>query len=151
MEALRRWILLLCSGCILYGLLENLLPRRGVWPVIKAVAVLYILLVALSPVQSLALPENGWPPLEEASSALPTDPAVQEAFWRQTGEELQKTLSQALEEAGVDARLLEAKLSGENASVQLRLWVRDEAAQAAARQLCDSLFETAAEYEWEYG
>lgn len=148
METLRHWALLLCSGCILYGLLENLLPRRGVYPVIKTVAVLYILLILLSPARSvdalLGQEVAPAPPVEVSDASM-------DGFWQKTAQDLQQRLQQALTAAGLDAQLLNVRLQTDGGSLQqVQLYLRRGTAEdQAVRQLCDSLLGFAAAYEWE--
>lgn len=148
MQALRQWVLLFCSGCILYGLLENLLPRRGVYPVIKTVAVLYILLVLLSPAGSLG------------AAALPQVPAAPSAaesaaddsgFWELTAKTLRQDLAGQLAARGWQSEVLAARLQARGAQLAVTLWLRlaeGEDAEALCR-LCDSLLGVPAAYRWE--
>ncbi len=152
MEAVRHWLLQGCSGCILYGLLENLLPRRGVYPVIKAVVTLYILLVLLSPVHSIGDLEVQLPQLPEESAAAALPGQTQQQFWDTAAGVLQAQLTEALASAGCRARLLAVvpQTDGDTLlSVELRLSAQDSADKAAAQALCDSLLELPAAYIWE--
>ncbi len=153
MEALLHGILLLCCGCILYGLLENLLPQRGLYPVIKAVVTLYILLILLSPVQSIGTPLRV---REEAPLTPPTveTQGAQQGFLRQMSAALQKTLSDALLAAGEDVRLLRVEVQGTGTrieAVRLFLQAGENGDVASAERLCDSLLGMEAAYEWENG
>ncbi len=149
MNTLCRWVLLFCSGCILYGLLENLLPRRGVYPVIKTVVTLYILLVVLSPVGSLG--GGQLPPLPPAAENWQPG-ADSDLFWQKTAQALQTQLSQALADAGWQSRLLAVEVQTREdqvTGVALRLWLAPGEQAGAVQQLCDSLLDVPAAYSWD--
>ncbi len=152
MEGLRYWVLRLCCGAVLYGVLENLLPRQGVFPVIKTVVVLYIVLLLLSPVQ-----EQLWeqPLLQPAQQVLlPAEETGKESIRQKTADVLQQRLEQALAAQGGGAQLLSVQLRGEGdciESVGLRLRADDQVDKAAVQKLCDSLLGVEGAYEWEDG
>ncbi len=152
METFQRWILLLCCGAVLYGVVENLLPRQGVFPVIKAVLTLYIILILLSPGKTLQEPV-----LAEVSFPIMTQEVSlteQSAVLDKTAALLRGKLSNALQEQDVDVQITEVSLQRhgqEIRSVILRLRSGKETDCAAVEQLCDSLLGVKGTYEWENG
>ncbi len=151
MEGLRYWVLRLCCGAVLYGVLENLLPRQGVFPVIKMVTVLYIILLLLSPVQG-QLWQHPLLPQPAQQVALPAEETVKETVRQKTADVLQQRLEQALAAQGKGARLASVQLCGEGdciGSVRLRLRADGTVDKAAVEKLCDSLLGVEGAYEWE--
>lgn len=54
MEFIKQWAMLLCVMCVLYSVLEGILPQKEPYPVIKLAGTLYILIVLLSPARQQA-------------------------------------------------------------------------------------------------
>lgn len=152
METFQRWILLLCCGAVLYGVVENLLPRQGVFPVIKAVLTLYIILILLSP--GKMMPE---PVLAEITvPAVTTEPSVDEqsSVLEKTAVLLRMKLTDALREQGVNVQIAEVSLQQRGQEIQtvaLRLRAGEETDCAAVERLCDGLLGVKGTYEWEAG
>ncbi len=153
MEKLRHWVMLLCCGCILYGLLENLLPRRDTFPVIKAVAVLYIVSILLSPAQSLVALGTGWE--RQAPETVATAPVLrQDAFLQRTEQLLYASLAEALQTQAPEAELLFLRLEGDEAQiteVHLKLRVPETVDREEIRRSCNDLLGMEGNYEWETG
>lgn len=150
MAVLRQWVLVFCCGCILYGTMENLLPRRGVYPVIKMVFTLYIVLILLSPAgAAAALRTTGASQTPASSVTVPQADVLAGA-----AKTLQETLQDALRQAGLTVQLRRVQLEGSAETVTgVRLLFSDATPQErqAAQILCDSLLEMEAAYEWENG
>lgn len=152
MDGLRRWMLLFCCGCILYGLLENLLPRRGTFPVIKAAVILYIILILLSPVHGIRMP---LPEIREYSfSAVQEAPLPQDAVLQSAAAVLRQKLEKALAACGQEAVLTGLWLDGSAAEltgVRLRLQAGAQTDKAKVQRLCDGLLGMEGAYEWQDG
>ncbi len=152
MENFRHWVLLGCGGCVLYGLLENLLPKRGVYPVIKAVIVLYILLLLLSPAGSVGAWETDRSPAQmPADSSLPQE-ELQNVFWQRTALEVNQTLTAALAKNHLPVQVLEVMPLCENNALKelhITLFAVQPVDAQTVQAVCDSLLEVPAAYIWE--
>ena len=148
METLQRWVLLFCCGAVLYGVVENLLPRQGVFPVIKAVAVLYIVLILLSPIKNV---EQTVPKLLEMPQSVSPQPEdAQRAVLERAAVLVKERLASALRAAGADVRIGEVVLSQTNGSVYV-LFCGGAEARAEVERLCDEQLGVKGVYEWKEG
>ncbi len=55
MSAINQWVLLICTLCVLYSILESILPEKQPFNVIKFVCVIYIIISIISPSQTISL------------------------------------------------------------------------------------------------
>lgn len=155
MSGVRQWVLLLCCGCILYGIIENLLPRKGVYPVIKAVFTLYILLILLSPVKTVFgssgyLAQNNF----SAAESVTASEVSTENFLNKTEAILQTKLENGLESSGLDVQLETLEVSGNQENIDrifVRLRLGENTTQSQAEQLCNDLLGVKGVYEFENG
>lgn len=156
MDELRRWVLMLCCGCVFYGMLENLLPRRGAFPVIKAVAVLYIMLMLLSPVGKLRPDKSFLPDLSVSSGGAVLQQET-DGFTQSAADVLRYSLVEALKAEDVGATLQEVRLQcsgNEIRSVHLVFQVLSEMTEEdklQIQQFCDGLLGMEGAYEWREG
>ena len=101
-EWIRQWAGGICAGCMLAGVVQLLLPRSRHAPVIKNIAVLYIVLAILSPAASgekgtsLTLPDALSPKMVYDSAALEA---------RQTEAALENTFTEDLAAQGIQAQV----------------------------------------------
>ena len=149
MDKLQRLLLLFCCGCILYGLLENLLPKKGVFAAVKAAAVLYLILLVLSAGQGQMtfsfFPDafsDAVPPLAFEADAA----AVNE----KTAVVLRERLADALRESGLACELTAVRLpkdETESDGVTLTVLAQEQDREKI-RCICDGMLGFAAAYIW---
>ena len=149
MELLQRWVLLLCCGAVLYGAVENLLPRQGVFPVIKMTAILYIVLILLSPVKHAEKVTFELPELPQGVS-VQTD-EMQQAVLKRSALLLKEELSEALRADGQDVQVAGLTVSETDGTVHVLLYAGEHADRTAAEQLCNERLGVKGNYEWKDG
>lgn len=151
MSALQQWMLLFCCGCVLYGVLENILPRKGIFPVIKTVIVLYILLILLSPSGFRSVIKNVRLPDFQQEISLPD---TQSGFDESLRRVLQQRVAAVLAVSGENARVVRLELSirnGQISQVSIRLHTEGECDRQKLMQLCDDCLGLEGSYEFEDG
>lgn len=149
METLQRWVLLLCCGAILYGVVENLLPRQGTFPVIKAVAVLYIVLILLSPAKSVGEVSLELPEVSQDLSVSMQEP--EQTVLNRSAVLIKEFLTQELCAAGLDAPIEAVTLSETDGTVRVLFCADEGTEQSAVERLCDEKLGVKGIYEWKSG
>ena len=149
METLQRWVLLLCCGAVLYGVVENLLPRQGVFPVIKAVAILYIVSILLSPIQRVKSTVPEIPTLSQ-SAAVQSEEA-QRMVLEKSAALLKAELSEILYAAGQDVQIEKLILSETDAAAHIFFVAGEQTDRSEAERLCNEWLGAKGNYEWKDG
>lgn len=115
MEQLRAWVLSLCFACLACGILQHLSASRARFSVIKLVLTLYILLTALTPLQSAAglyrMPEI--PDIAQPAQTIDSQDMLLDA----TRKNLEQAVVQSLAEQGITDVAVQLTLAHDDTSI----------------------------------
>ena len=148
MEKIKRLLLLFCCGCILYGLLEDLLPKKGVFAAVRVTAALYLILLVLSV-------GRGQTELLTSANAFSVGvPSISfeadaDAVNEKTALVLQEKLADALREGGFACELTSVRFDENETDGGVTLTVTaSEQEREKIQRLCNGMLGFTAAYIW---
>ena len=99
MYEIQQWVRMICVLCVLYCLLESILPEKEPFPVIKLACVLYILIALISPSKDFSFDEINFE-IDTQPVATVNQAQYQDIVLSQTQTNLQNQLFSYLETTG---------------------------------------------------